>query len=119
MKKQLLNLFLAAVCVSAVSILRAQYSPPEMVVEIPAVETEADIPAIDAAGDDAAYSNYVAMTLAKEAGAAMFDYDPDGNAPDFDSKFKVCWDATYLYLYVNVVDDNLDFYHNGYGQAWT
>jgi hypothetical protein len=119
MKKQLLNLFLTVVCVFTVSFLSAQYVEPMTTLEIPPVEVEADIPVIDTDGSDAAYSDFVAMTIAKEAGAAAAAYDTDGNEPDFNSRFKVCWDLDYLYLYAEVIDDVFDPFTNGKSDSWT
>jgi hypothetical protein len=120
MKKQLLNLLLVAAFVFAASLAKAQYSEPDMQMDVPAIDHAGAI-AMDGVAE-ADYSDFIQMKIAKRAGAALTDYE-DGDASDFNAQFKVCWDGDYLYYYLEVTDDIAEYYGNDdadpYGQSWT
>jgi hypothetical protein len=73
---------------------------------------------IDGVGDEACYTAFQTMQICKEAGAASATRHA-GDAVDFDAKFKLSWDKTYLYLYFEVVDDIEEDYVRGKEQSWT
>ena len=83
-----------------------------------------DVPAstgsmlMDAVGDEACYSAFQTLQVCKEAGAGIAARKA-GDAVDFDSKFKVCWDETYLFVYMEIIDDVAEEYVRGKEQSWT
>jgi hypothetical protein len=117
--KKLLLLFvvLAGIQQGFISI-QGQYVTPVSLLEVPSVSSPGAI-TIDGNGNEPEYGPFITDALiCKRAGANLATREV-GDAYDFNAKFKVCWDLSYLYFYAEVIDDNLDLYENGFNQSWT
>jgi hypothetical protein len=112
MKKQLLNLSFVAVAL-ALYVVSAVAAPvaPVNTMEIPAaIDMDgAAPPALDGVAEDV-YSDVQTTTIFNPTG-----YDGES---DFTANFQVCYDPTYLYLFVSVTDDVDHSYNWGVGNSW-
>jgi hypothetical protein len=118
MKKIYISMFCLVAALFYVASVYGQYVEPVREMDVPAV-TAANPIVIDGDGSDACYGPEQDMLIAKRAGAANPNGLEEGDAVDFNSWFKVCWDLEYLYLYVEVTDDVEESYSDGKSDSWT
>ena len=90
-----------------------QYVLPVSTLDVPATKA----PVIIDGRPDSSYSDWQYTRICKEAGAGINPVDGDNS--DFNARFKVCWDYTYLYFIADVIDDVEEDYMIGFAQPWT
>ena len=113
MKKLLLTTFFAALLLLNLNSVSAQYISPVYILPVPSITA----PIVIDGDADASYTDWQVAKIAKEAGAGVTPHD--GDATDFNVRFKLTWDWTYLYLIADIVDDIEEDYVIGKTQPWT
>ena len=115
MTKQLLN-FCAAAMVLATGTASAQYVAPISTLAVP-MRMGGNMIMDGDDYDHEGYSDWQTTMIGKEAGAGVTPHAGDGF--DFNFRFKLCWDFTYLYLIADIIDDIEEDYVIGKSQPWT
>lgn len=115
MRKIYLSLLCLVAALAFSARIHAQYSEPQRDITI---KPTTGPMVIDGMGNEASYTDMQTMQIAKRAGAAVAAYE-DGDAVDFNASYKVCWDRTFLYLYVEIVDDIEESMPVGGANSWT
>ncbi len=98
MKKQLLNISLFAVAIMLFA--NTAFSQPQAPVKVADLPAITDAINIDGLNDEASWSEAQESTIFSRSA------EEDWEGPsDFTITFHFCWDYTYMYLFVNMVDD--------------
>jgi len=118
MRKIYTSIFCLVAALIFAANVSGQYVDPIRTLEIPAVTVASPI-TIDGVGDETVYTANQDMQIAKRAGAANPNGLEDGDAVDFDAFVKAAWDLSYLYLYVEIIDDVEESYSTGKSDSWT
>lgn len=109
MKKQLLNLSFTAVALAMYVVAIAAPFEPVATMEVPAA-AYLSAPVMDGTADDV-YSEPIATDF--------FSQPEDfGGEADFNATFRVCYDPAYLYVLIEITDDE-DISWEGTGDPWT